>query len=737
MVTHHTRSFRLATLATALVAVPFVLTAAPAQAVTGTVPTDTTYAATARLDIGNGTRACSGVLVDTEWLLTAASCFASDPATSLSVPAGAPASKTTATIGRTDLTTTQGVVRNVVELVPRTDRDVVLARLSRPVTTVTPLPLATTAATTGEDLQAAGYGRTHDEWAPLKLHTGTFTVGATDATTAAVTGKNGVSLCAGDTGGPVVRTDAGGTKLVALSSRSYQGGCFGIDSTETRTDGVSTRVDDLASWVSSKVNATRITDFNCDGVEDIAVADPEASVGGDAKAGLVRIVYGGGKGTTEVNQDLDWVSGGSEPNDGFGTAIATVDYDEDGCTDLVVGTPGEDLGTATDAGMVDVLHGAAGGIGTGATKDTHFQQGAGTGSLLASTAETGDVMGQALAAGNTAAGEPYIVIGNPGEDLGTVANAGSVFYVHGTTNIAFDQDSTGVPGGVEADDRFGSVVAADPNFIAVGAPNDAIGGDKDAGNVVVLSHTLNSEGRPTGRFGLDQDLDTVAGGAEAGDLFGSSIALTPYRPSGSAAATDSLLVVGSPGEDLTIDGANKADAGNAIVFQVKAAGTFTQLNAIDAGSSTDDVAGGAESGDRFGSTLAVTNTAPRSVGTAATMKLAVGITGEAVGSAAAAGAVQTFSLIGAPGANDRWIQAGDSAGVPGTPGANQKLGSSIWFTGTKLYVGMPYGPSSYGALHALPLSNVTAGGTSAAVTTYQPGTGGLPAAGSRFGASAR
>ncbi|MEU6383452.1 hypothetical protein ABZ847_07800 [Streptomyces bauhiniae] len=35
------------------------------------------------------------------------------------------------------------------------------------------------------------------------------------------------------------------------------------------------------------------------------------------------------------------------------------------------------------------------------------------------------------------------------------------------------------------------------------------------------------------------------------------------------------------------------------------------------------------------------------------------------------------------------------------------------------------------------VGSATAGGTSTAVTTYQPGTGGLPAAGTRFGASAR
>ncbi|MYQ49419.1 trypsin-like serine protease [Streptomyces sp. SID4985] len=737
MVTPNARPFRLATIAAALVATPFVLTAAPAQAVTGTVPSDATYAATARLDIGDSTRGCSGVLVDTEWLLTAASCFVTDPATSLTVPAGKPALKTTATIGRTDLAGTQGEVRTVVELVPRTDRDVVLARLNRPVTTVAPLALSATAATTGEDLQVAGYGRTADEWAPMKLHTGTFTVGATDATTAAVTGKNGVAICAGDTGGPVVRTEAGGARLVALSSRSYQGGCFGIPGTETRTDGVGTRVDDLGGWISSKAGATRITDFNCDGVEDIAIADPEASVGGDAKAGLVRVVYGGGKGTTEINQDLDWVSGGSEANDGFGSAIDTVDYNEDGCTDLVVGTPGEDLGSATDAGMADVLYGAPGGVGTGAQKATHFEQGAGTGTLLGSVSETGDRLGAAIAAGATASGEPYVAIGDPGEDLGTIVDAGSVIYAHANTNVGISQDSTGVPGAAETGDKFGSVIAADANHIAVGAPNDAIGADTDAGNVMVFDQKLNSEGKPTALFGMDQDLDTVSGGAEAGDLFGKSLALVPYRPSGSATATDSILAVGSPGEDLTLDTANKADAGNVITFQVKANGTFTQLKAIDTGTADDDVSGTIEAGDQFGSSVTAVNTAPRAVGTAATMRLAVGSVGEAIGTEAGAGSVQTFPLLGAPGASDRWIQVGDSAGIPGTPTAGQKLGSSIRFTGTQLYVGMPFGPSATGALYALPMSNVTAGGTAAPVTAYQPGTGGLPAVGTRFGASAR
>ncbi|RSN52169.1 esterase [Streptomyces sp. WAC 04229] len=735
----HRRPVRLAALTVSALAGAAALTSAPAVAVTGpaVADADTSLGYAAQLTIGDHDRGCSGVLVDTEWLLTAASCFADKPAESLAVPAGKPAKATTATIGRAELTGTGGAVRQVVELVPRTDRDVVLARLNRPVTNVTPLAPATTAPTAGEELTLAGYGRSKTEWAPLNLHTGVFSVDAADATTATVTGKDGVAACMGDTGGPLVRTVNGTKQLAALGSRSYQGGCFGIDAAETRTGGVVTRVDDLGSWVASKAGANRITDFNCDGVEDIAVADPEATVGGDAKAGLVRVVYGGGKGTAEINQDLDWVPGGSEANDLFGQAIDTVDYDEDGCTDLVVGTPGENLGDAVDAGMADVLHGARGGIGTGATKNTHFEQAEGNGSIKASAPESGDLMGQAVVAGTTAAGEPFVVIGTPGEGLGDLAKAGEAFYVRGGTNVSVHQDRLGVPGGVEAGDGFGAVLAADANHLAIGAPDENIGGDDAAGNLAVFTHTLNSEKRPTALFGLDQDLDTVSGGAEAGDRFGAALALAPYRPAGAATANESILAVGSPGEALNVDGVSKAQTGGVITFRVTAAGTYTQLDGYSSGTADDDVSGTSEAGDHFGATITAINTAPRAVSTAATMRMAIGVPDEAVGSAKASGAVHVFSMLGAPGANDKWIESGDGDGIPGAPGANQRLGSSIHFTGSHLYVGMPYGPSSTGALYALPMSNVTLGQPTAAVTAYQPGQGGLPSAGTAFGHAAR
>ncbi|WP_329546949.1 S1 family peptidase [Streptomyces sp. NBC_01356] len=712
----------------AAVATAGALFAVPAHAVAGDAVSAGSYAFTAKVSLGadDTARACSGALVASDWILTAASCFATDPETA-TVTAGKPALSATATVA--------GKTSTVVQLVPRAGRDLVLARLARPIAGVTPVTVASTAPAAGEQLRAVGYGRTATDWVTDTAHTTAFNVDAVGTEDLTVTGLDG-ALCQGDTGGPLLRETSGTAQLVGVGSRSWQGGCLG--ETETRTGAVAARSDDLSAWVSATTGAAPVTDFNCDGTEDIAVSDPEGTVGGVAKAGLVRIVYGGGKGTAEINQGLDWVAGSAEASDGFGEAIATVDYDEDGCTDLVVGTPAEDLGTATDAGMADILHGAPGGLGTGTKKDTHFEQAAGSGSLAASANETGDRLGHAVAAGNTVAGEPYVVLGSPGEAIGSVAKAGQVFYVHGTANVSISQDSTDVPGAVEANDGFGAVLAADANHFVVGAPDETIGTDAAAGNLAVFNpNTLNSESRPTPLFGLDQDLDTVSGGAEAGDLFGASLALVPYRTSGAAAATDSILVVGSPGEDLTVDEVNKVDTGAVLTFQVAGAGAYSQLNSYSTGTGEDDVSGTAEAGDLLGSAVTAVNTAPRAVSTTATLKLAVGAPGEAIGTVANAGAINTFSLLGTPGANDRWLEAGDGDGIPGTPGANQYLGRSIHFTGTSLYVGLPYGPSVYGSLYALPLSNVTAGGTVAAVTTYQPGAGGLPAADVSFGYAAR
>ncbi|MFC5724694.1 S1 family peptidase [Streptomyces gamaensis] len=219
-----------------------------ASAVVGNAATDGTYTFTAKIDIG-GLRSCSGALVDKQWILTAGSCFVDVPTANPHPPAGAPKLKSTATIGRTDLNGGTGSVVGIVELVPHPDRDLVMARLAKPVSGITPVALAKAPPATGESLQVAGYGRTKDTWVPTRLHTGSMAVTAVHDGTVELAGQGPekTAICRGDTGGPAIRVTDGRTELVAVHSTSWQNGCLGSDAPQ---DGATdTRADDLGPWV--------------------------------------------------------------------------------------------------------------------------------------------------------------------------------------------------------------------------------------------------------------------------------------------------------------------------------------------------------------------------------------------------------------------------------------------------------------------------------------------------------
>ncbi|CAM5287659.1 hydrolase [Streptomyces spiroverticillatus] len=303
---------------TASLVVAGALASTPATALDGSPAAAKAYPFAAQIDIG-GQQACTGALVDPQWVITASTCFVTTPGGGLAD--GKPVVKTTVRLGSSDLAGSGVQTREVVYLKTSEDRNVVLAKLSNRVQGIAPVKVSSTAPAAGETLKAAGFGRTADEWVPDYLHTGDFTVDYADGVALGLKGVGTSVLCKGDTGGPTFRVKDGIPELVGVNSRSWQGGCLGTDKAETRTSAVASRTDDLGAWV--KKTTFRVQDdLTRDGIADLAavVGDDTLQVyPGDKANGLTgnRIAQLGGTGWKGL------------------TRFAKADFTNDGIADLV------------------------------------------------------------------------------------------------------------------------------------------------------------------------------------------------------------------------------------------------------------------------------------------------------------------------------------------------------------------------------------------------------------------
>ncbi|WP_344488599.1 FG-GAP-like repeat-containing protein [Streptomyces enissocaesilis] len=384
-------------------------------------------------------------------------------------------------------------------------------------------------------------------------------------------------------------------------------------------------------------SAIPTTDFNRDGVTDLAVGTPKVASGD----GTVTVLPGSTDGPVAgarrtLGQSSPGVPGSSESDDRFGSSSAYGDVNGDGFADLVVGAPGENGTTGqANTGSVTVLY------GPGLTSGTSYW-------TDAATRTASEALGTTVATGDfNADGRSDVFSVAPGQPgrwwawdsksgaakkgyLNTAAYTGAVSYASaasgdfnrdGYADVAVSyRDPSGVgrllwlKGSSSGLQRAGilssrggrSLAAGDINGdgytdVAVGQPSATESGHTAKGGALTVVFGSSAGLTATGSKTVHQGTSYVAGADETGDEMGASVSIGDVDLDGYGD-----ILAGLPGEDLTRSDIAHSNAGSTLLLRGTATGP-TGTNSAVYSQDTSGVSGASEANDRFGSAVSLTD----------------------------------------------------------------------------------------------------------------------------------
>ena len=323
----------------------------------------------------------------------------------------------------------------------------------------------------------------------------------------------------------------------------------------------------MAQKSASLPGEPEICDFNNDNYDDLAIGIPYENIDGKENAGAVNVLYGSPNGITEESdqywrQGKNGLKGESHTDDMFGVALAIGDFNGDSCDDLAAGSPGDDAcdpdnNIIKDVGSVSVLYGSESGLTE--KGDQQWAQMYITSNPYSS--ELNDRFGSALAAGDfNGDGYDDLAIGVPGEDSGA-NDCGEVDILYGSSmgitssgNQVWSQDL--LEGAEEYQDWFGlTLTVGDFNAdgfedLAIGVPNENIGGIEDAGAVNVIYGSVTGLTSMGNQVWYQDSDPLISDTCETEDFFGAALAAGDFNGDGY-----DDLAIGVPGESIWAENA--------------------------------------------------------------------------------------------------------------------------------------------------------------------------------------